>query len=137
MNKKVISKGYTLEVVSWENDGDDYRTKSVTVDTIEEAKGIYNMCMTLFKSCNKGEGCIGNSPHYNTLKITPIIISYFKEHPELYLDKPITDDEDLINLCRVYACTLLGGGEYYEYRVCESCTCYYSPEDIYLEEIKF
>ena len=26
--KKIASKGYTLECVSWENDGDNYNTKT-------------------------------------------------------------------------------------------------------------
>ena len=29
--KTVVKKGYTLEVTSWENDGDNYRTEFKTV----------------------------------------------------------------------------------------------------------
>ena len=34
--EKVVNKGYTIKVVSWENDGDNYRTKSKAVSTLEE-----------------------------------------------------------------------------------------------------
>jgi hypothetical protein len=36
--KKIINKGYTLTVVSWENDADNYKTISKTVQTKEESK---------------------------------------------------------------------------------------------------
>ena len=34
----VVEEGYTIKVVSWENDGDHYSTKTYTVMTEDEAK---------------------------------------------------------------------------------------------------
>jgi hypothetical protein len=126
MNKElVIEKGYTLEVTSWENDGDYYNTESMTVETLEEARRIYRVCTELFKSCNKGEGGIGNSM---SGECEDVIEEYIKDNPELNLD-----EDTISNL----AYELMGSSEYYDYRVCESVSVTYSPEDIYLEKIEF
>jgi hypothetical protein len=126
MNKElVIEKGYTLEVTSWENDGDNYNTESMTVETLEEARRIYRVCTELFKSCNKSEGGIGNSM---SGECEDVIEEYIKDNPELNLD-----EDTISNL----AYELMGSSEYYDYRVCESVSVTYSPEDIYLEKIEF
>ena len=55
--KKIRSKGYTLEVVSWENDADNYQTHLVTVDSEDKALALKEMCDELFNSyhsCDKG-----------------------------------------------------------------------------------
>lgn len=59
--KRIVRKGYTVEVVSWENDGDNYRTKSKTYKTKEEAVAVKHMCDHLLRSKNDNtyEG-IGN-----------------------------------------------------------------------------
>jgi hypothetical protein len=125
MKKKVINKGYTLTVTSWENDGDNYKTKSKTVETSEEALKINKICKELFVSCNNGEGGIGNSME-NEEKET--LLNYIDNNPFMTLT------EDYINNL---AYELMGGSEYYDYRVFESCVITYSPEDVYVEEVIF
>lgn len=142
--KKVINKGYTLEITSWENDGDYYRTKTKTVETKEEAKMLYDICTTLFKSCNNGEGGIGNSMDREELET---VLEYYESNTDVLTIEPfidlksrINDDdaEDLIFDCFLeIAYDLMGNSEYYDCRVCESVIVTFSPEDIYLEEIKF
>lgn len=139
--KKVVSKGYTITVVSWENDGDNYNTKSITVDTLKEAKLIHKLCTTVFTSRNNSfyKG-IGNLMEDNHEKVKDIIVPFMKEHPELYEnDKDnIKDDDDLAYYCMdVYNEPLLGCSQYYYSRVCESCTVTYSAEDIFVEKIIF
>ena len=93
----VIEKGYTLSVTSWENDGDNYRTKSQTFKTKELAIAIANLCKTVFCSCNNGEDGIGNSGYDD--KYDNIIIEYMKAHPELYNNEQTTlhtHSEDLL-----------------------------------------
>ena len=46
---KIASKGYTIEVVSWENDGDFYQTQRMTVETESEARKIQKICKELFE----------------------------------------------------------------------------------------
>ena len=136
--KKVISKGYTLSVTSWENDGDNYRTESITIDNKELAIAVARMCKELFASSNNGEGGIGNLMEDDDKKAKKIILSYMKAHPELYPkirnNKKISDDK-LIRICMEYNCDLMGGSEYYYSRVFDSFSLTYAPEDIFLEEI--
>jgi len=83
MKKKIIKKGYTVEVVSWENDGDNYRTKRETYSTKEEAFAVKHMCENLFLSSNNGEGGIGNIMDDEYNKAHSIIVEYFINNPVL------------------------------------------------------
>lgn len=123
--KKVINKGYTITVVSWENDGDNYRTEEKTVETKEEAAKINFICKKLFVCCHDNESGIGNSMDRES---DDIIKNFIKNNPQLNLTVDYIND---------LAIRLMGGSEYYDYRICECCTTVYSSEDIYLEEINF
>ena len=61
---KVVSKGYTVTCESWENDGDNYNTKSVIVQSKKTAEALYQMCKVLFKSENKRGQCLIIRPSY-------------------------------------------------------------------------
>ena len=150
LKKKVISKGYTLEITSWENDADHSKTMNKTVDTFEEAKHLHQICTTLFKSKNNGQGGVGNSMDKEKLDH---IIEYYTDNSELFesipcfqefkQEFPIIDVNDencaeaIWYLFIDWAGELIGYSDFYDFRVCESCIVTYSPEDIYLEEIKF
>ena len=118
---KVACKGYTIEVVSWENDGDNYRTQRMTVATKEEALKIKKICKDLFKT--GGEFGVGNSMDGEG---QPLILAYMKSNPEMELTT------GYINDCKY---ELMGGSEYYDFRVCESVQVTYLPEDVFAEEI--
>ena len=80
---KIVNKGYTISVTSWENDGDNYATKSLTVETIKEAQNIHKLCTELFQDgCNNEIG-IGNSTGDYSYRIQP----YIDNNPELNLSK--------------------------------------------------
>lgn len=141
MKKLIIKKGYTIEVTSWENDGDNYRTKSHTVETIEEAKKIYKICTKLFISGSNNKTSIGNSIDN---EYSDRIITFINKYPELFTDLNIDslnkdaeeENYDIIeDYFRDLAYTLMGSSEYYNYRVCDQCDVLYSPNDIYLEKI--
>ncbi len=136
----VIKKGYTLTVVSWENDGDHYNTKTKTVETEEEAKSYYELAM-LCTSKNRTKSGLGNSHESFNMAQLQAIQDLFKRNPILlkYLDnKEDIEDEDV---CQDYflelAGELLDYSEFYLCRVMESCKVTYSPEDIYLDLIEF
>ena len=128
---KVIQKGYTITVVSWENDGDNYRTKSMVVDSKEKALAIKHMCETIFKSCNGG---IGNMMDDEGDKAFEVILPYMKAYPDLYDNKDYNDGE-LLDICLNLNYELMGGSTSVASRVCESVRITYSPEDIYVETI--
>ena len=132
--KKVINKGYTLEVISWENDGDNYRTKFTTVDSKEKAERLYRICTELFVSCNNGQGGVGNSMEGEE---TQTLINYIENNPDLFPDIDPTEEDDVMDYFNDLGYTLMGGSEFYDFRVCESCNVTYSPDDVYLEQVKF
>ena len=138
--KKIIDKGYTLKVKSWENDGDNYNTRTKTVQTKEEAKVWWEMMQLCESEHNKPAGVIklGNSYDGFNKKQKEVAENFIKEHHEILLPGTnIEESEDLDYLFCDLAGELLGYGENYACRVMESCIVTYSPEDIYLEEINF
>jgi len=132
MKKKVVSKGYTLEVVSWENDGDNYNTKQFTTESKEEAEKLYKICTVLFKSHNNKQGGVGNSMDGKCKKT---ILEYIEDNKKDFSD--LIDEDDIMDYFYNIGYELMGGSEYYDFRVCESCIVIFSEEDIYLEQIEF
>ena len=136
MKKTIAKKGYTVEVTSWENDGDNYRTQSKTYDSKELAVAVAKMCKTIFVSENNGAGGIGNCTS-DGKKHDKLIINYMKANPILSASKKIKEDDDLIDICMDYNYSLMGGSEYYYSRVCEKVTIFYCSADVEMESIKF
>lgn len=128
--------GYTVKVVSWENDGDHYCTKSVTYETKEKAIAVANLCKKVFASQNNGKGGVGNSD-YSDKKSRKIIIPFMKANPILYSDEAVSDDDSLMDICSEYHYELLGSSEYYSFRVCESVEITYLPQDVVATKIQF
>tara|TARA_B100001105_G_scaffold148940_1_gene119432 strand:- start:3882 stop:4307 length:426 start_codon:yes stop_codon:yes gene_type:complete len=139
MKKKIINKGYTVEVVSWENDGDNYRTKSTTYSSLEEAKAVKRMCENLFIS-GHDDNTVGNKVEDQYEECCEIVKSYLVSHPESqsghFKVKEDTRAGDAWDSISHVNSDLLGSSEYYFSRVCESCTIYFSPQDVYLEVIE-
>lgn len=131
MKSKVINKGYTLEVVSWENDGDNYKTKFKTVDSIEEASKLVKICNEVFTSCNNGDGGVGNSMDGES---NHVLLEYVEENKKLF--PGLVEEDAILNYFRDVSYGLMGGSECYDFRICESVKVTYSPEDIYLEVIE-
>ena len=130
MSKKLIyKKGLLLKIVSWENDGDHYKTVEYPVDNLEEAKALTRMCKILFKSCNNGEGGIGNSD--SSEKET--IINFYNK--DSYFKTIYLEDEFVDYVNDIHG-ELLGYSDYYSYRVCESASLYNIKEDVYLDIVK-
>ena len=108
MGKKVISKGYTLEVKSWENDGDNSRTINHTVESREEAHRLYRLCKELFPSKNYSKYGVGNSMD-NDFKDD--IFKYIRDNQDLFSDfgKIENFDELYEDLLEVDFCEELKG----------------------------
>lgn len=117
--KKVINRGYTLEVISWENDGDNYNTRFKTVDTLEEASKLYKICSEVFQSCHNSNYGVGNSmcgeEYYK-------LVTYVEKNPDMFPDLKGEDLEEytLGDYFKDIAYELMGNSEYYNFRVCES-----------------
>lgn len=135
---KVVNKGYTLTVVSWKNDGDDYNTQSKTVKTIKEAKVWWDMMLLCKDGCNN-KISLGNSYDGFSKKQEEIAKDFLKENYKILLpnDNIKENEDDLVDWFCDLASELLGSSENYMCRVMESCVITYSSEDIYLEKIEF
>ena len=134
--KTVVKKGYTLEVTSWENDGDNYRTKFKTVESEERAKALVHLCKNVFASNNNGGGGIGNLCDGEESTAEGIIMDYLEENTAI-LPKEGMSDDDKYDYVMSLAYDLLGGSEWYVCRICESVKVTYSAEDIKLQEVNF
>ena len=120
--KKVISRGYTFEAKSWENDGDNYKTKHHTVELESEARLISRLCKELFPKLGNtmdGEG-------YRILK------RFISDNTEMF--ESIVSPESYV---RDLSYELMGGSEWYDFRVLENFTITYSEHDVFLTEVKF
>jgi hypothetical protein len=89
--KKVVSAGYTVEVTSWENDGDNYRTKSAVYSTKEEALAVKHMCEVLFDCTDYDNGSgLGNLMEDEDEEAKQKIVSYLIKNPRLLTIKNTT-----------------------------------------------
>lgn len=139
---KVINKGYTLTVVSWENDADNYQTHSTTVQTIEEAKAWYDMMQLCRSRHNRTDGSVrlGNTTDSFTEQQLDVVKALFEKHPVLKDLVPgvnFEDDDEIHDAFTELASELLGNSEWYVCRVMDKCTVTYSPENVYLETVTF
>jgi hypothetical protein len=126
--KKTVKKGYTITCVSWENDGDYYDTKSVTVETKEMADSLKDLCKLCETPAKKGYNTIGNADMEGLTDFQKeMVINFMKSNPIL-IKKENASDNSLINMFNEYNHSLLGNSEHYYSRVCESVKITYSPE---------
>ena len=125
---KIIPAGHILEITSWENDGDNYRTKVISPIALNTAMAYIEICK-LFDSKHTHElGNYGNAAWTEevdadlTTKVSAILKKANLPFDEL-------DCEDLVY-------DLIGNwcdGEYY--RVFEEAKLFYNPEEIRIQEI--
>lgn len=118
MSKKLIVKeGYTLEVVSWENDGDNYKTKSYTDESLDKIKALVRLCeMSSSESTHKGG--MGNAMEDEGEQFYSIMIDFLVQNPILLEDKDIITKEEIVKGCReeFSECKDMTDDECFEYR---------------------
>jgi len=137
MREKIFNKGYTVEVASWENDGDYCATKRKTYTTKEEAFAVKHMAENLWKTHYDSEYGVGNMTHYSSEEYYHRVYKYFLENPTLLILEGGNVEEssdDILDRTSHFQ-ELLGYSEHYLCRVCESVKVYYSEEDIYVKVV--
>lgn len=146
MSKEVLmKKGYTLEVTSWENDADNYKTKSVYCgDNKEDAKALLKLCKELFSSHPNGIG-IGNMMAYDYENAIVKTQEYLVNNPnelkavnKYYVgDLNIELGDDVQDrLLNDFNFELMGSSEYYCSRVFDKGRIIYTSEDILIEVVE-
>lgn len=133
MKRIILNKGYTVEVVSWENDGDLYETNTVNVNDIETAREIRDMCLL-----NKYGFLSDQNPwREKEAEITsfmeahPLIRAHYVNINETYAGLSSFDIWESVGL------DLVGCAEDYDIaRVVEDVTILYSDKDIEVETVE-
>lgn len=134
MNKiKIAEAGYTVETESWENDLDNPATNRVVAKTLQEAHAYYFICTKLF--CRNEVGNSMANEKYD--KVIEFYQTYKNMLDILFDDFQIETNDDIYDAFMDLGSKLMGSSEFYDFRVCASCTVTYLPEDIYAEEVKF
>ena len=91
----------------------------------------------MFVSCNTKNGGIGNTNEDDEEEANETILEWLENNPTFFENQENLDEESLINDIMDINYSLMGSSEYYYSRVFQSASITYSPEDVYLEEIKF
>lgn len=142
MKYNTIPAGYRLTVTSWENDGDNYNTKTLDGLTLEKVSYLVDLCKILGSS-NAQIGNFGNlydPSETEVLKLSKRIKAIIEKYPTIKADffsmhtaedgeesYPDYAAEELYELALV-------GGEFFT-RVCESFVVEYVPQEIVIEDI--
>jgi len=141
--KTLYTAGYLIRVTSWENDGDNYNTKEIQVDTEQEARDIVTFC-DMFGSSSSNEHDIGNLCDGDGNTARPAFRAFYFSHPDfvnLTLSDCADEEEETDVICdammEVAYDLGLSGGEYFYTRVCESVVVYNIPADVVVEEVQF
>ena len=91
-----LNKGYTIRVLSWENDKDHYNTLEMTVETKKEALAIKHMAINLWKSSSENKDCIGNlCRDFEQNKANKLILKYLLKNPQLLIINNLRTKKDL------------------------------------------
>lgn len=137
MKKLLYKKGYHLEVTSWENDADNYRTITTYFETQAQAEAVKDLASVLFLSPEDwlNPTSIGNDCS-NVQFVTPIIMSYVEANWEQATLAGVPTDlgnDRIVDFILELSGELLGYSENYMSRVYEDSGIIYISEDLYAE----
>jgi hypothetical protein len=138
--KVSIPKGYRLTITTWENDANNYSTKTL-VGLTEEHTKLYTSLAKMAYSGNRVEGCFGNMYEPNTELLENysnalnILGLNYKDLINKYCGGAIHESGygEVLNDEFMYDLGLRGRDYYL--RVTESFTVEYYPEDVYAQDV--
>jgi hypothetical protein len=127
MNKNlIIKKGYTLEVISCENDGAFFSKNSIVLDNLEEIEAYVNFLKLIT------DNDLGNSYQDDfDNKQKENIVNFINLNQHLLSKEKLTTNVDCLGLFHDIKYTLLGNSDDYLCRDVVSYIVTYSPEDVY------
>lgn len=145
---EVIPAGYTVQVTSWENDGDDYKYRTIHGLTKAEVQQFLNIAPYFYSGCNDKQN-FGNDD-FNEGIINFVAQNYLEDKISTDLAKrlfgidfAVHSAEELAEDCNFSSSELadvvmaiqkwLGTPEQYEddfIRVFQAATVHYVPEEI-------
>jgi len=124
----MFKKGYMIEVVSWEDDGDNYQTNKLS-GLNENDVDFYKELLPLFYCKSNNSDCFGNCYEESDLRdieetldiLTNLIIKYYPNFNKFYSDYDFSDSIHTIKY--EFLDKVLGSGEFY-FRVFEAMKIY-------------
>lgn len=144
MQMKVLYKaGYLIRVTSWENDGDNYKTKEIQVADELKAKAIVKFVNLFGRSCSSYNDIsnLFEPDEQETNKVTKVLCDFYEahnQHFDLDLDGTANEKEEQITISDFFLelAYILGlsGGDYYT-RYCEKVEVFYFPHDVLCEDV--
>jgi hypothetical protein len=147
MTKEImLMRGYHITVTSWENDADNYNTKTIVIQDREEVD-ILVALFELLGSQSRNSCDFGNmyepsdedrQKFAEAVAALPGMIAYLEQNFE-WLKEAMEDPECGADYMDAVMDILydvgLSGSEYYYTRVCEKITVFYVEHDVYAERI--
>jgi hypothetical protein len=145
MSKRIdttIPPGYRLTVTTWENDCDNYNTRSIEGQKLETTQFLVDL-LKLFSSKNahsgKGHGNLYDPSEEEIEKCQKAIVEVWDRHsPEVPKDySAVVTDEDKYETCLQAWLENLGvaGSNDYYTRVVESFKVEYIPHEIRIADV--
>lgn len=139
-----IKAGFRLEVETWENDADNYRTKVLDGLTEAEVKFYVELAKAHYSMNGLRKKGFGNmyEPGFNEKEeYADAMRAIFRKHISVLnkiwddFEPSWIDEESFLDMVRSVNYELgIGGSEYYFTRVTDSIKVSYTPVDIYLED---
>jgi hypothetical protein len=135
MSDKIIESGYYVELTTWENDGDNYKTETHTGLEWSEVlflNEIYKKFNSGYKS-NSFDNTFGNR---EICDIEQSVIDWFKSLPE-YIKNAASQNNEIDDYCILELIEefvdVWNDGE--KYRVVDSIKVWYNPETITMTDV--
>lgn len=126
MEKTLVSKqGYYLKAVTWENDGDNYKTKEVYFgDDEKTARMVADVISNVIHEYGNEDEDLYEQANSDIGKYL-----FNQEKYRLFA----VHNPNAVNIINDYLSDLGFGAEYYCYRVCDELTLIYNPAPVYME----
>lgn len=147
--KTLLKKaGYYVEITSWENDADNYKTYDLHCKSKEEAQFLFELAKK-HSSCNSSKGGLGNTMDYDEISEKTIseISEIFKQYKnvisendfnfeKLNIDKNINKEFLLEIVKELCTYSLFSYSEYYCFRVFDKGKIYFLENDVFIDVIE-
>lgn len=132
---KVIKAGYNVEVTTWENDGDNYNTKTFVFKTLEEVK-LFHKFLMYFECDSYGNGYLGVEEVLATLsKEAPDVLNWLVSlYPGKLRSWENSLEERAVHMAIADYIGWWCDGDYF--RTFDSAKYYYVPEELTFPMVK-
>jgi hypothetical protein len=141
---KVQEAGYRISITSWENDGDNYNHKTLTVQSADDARAVVALCNLLHPQHDTPKQTFGNMYEPSESDLADFVaavsaipaITNFLHKTVPGMEQDMQDSEDYMDSIMDVLYDLgLCGGENFFTRVCEKVDVHYYAEPVYADDV--